>query len=139
MKFKHTYQDMLDMAYKKIPKIMTIASRYHIPEIKSSVQGKKTLLKKLPQLCKALRRPQEHVLKFFVRELASKAEIKGNDAIFVGKFRNSLLNDKLKAYVKEYLLCAQCGKPDTKLNNKDNITYKVCEACGAKNVVRISK
>lgn len=139
MPFKHTYKEMLDAAYEKIPKIMQIASRYHIPEIESLIQGNKTVLKKFAQLCKALRREQEHVLKFFNRELASKSEIKGSEAIFVGKFRNEFLNQKLQAYVKEFLLCDQCGKPDTKLKKKDNITYKTCEACGQKNVVRTLK
>ena len=130
---------MLDAAYEKIPKIISVAARYHIPEIESLVQGNRTILKKFNQLCKALRREQEHVLKFFNRELASKAEIKGNEAIFIGKFRNEFLNKKLRAYVKEFLLCDQCGKPDTKLKKRDNITYKTCEACGAKNVVRTLK
>jgi translation initiation factor 2 subunit 2 len=139
MTFKHEYDDMLATAYEKIPKIINIASRYHIPEIESLVQGNKTIIKKFPQLCKALRREQEHVLKFFNRELASKAERSGNEVAFTGRFRNEFLNQKLQAYVKEFLLCEQCGKPDTKLSKKDNITYKTCEACGAKNVVRTVK
>ena len=139
MTFKHTYKQMLDAAYKEIPKILSVASRYHIPEIESLVQGNKTIVRKFPQLCKALRRDQEHVLKYFNRELASKAETKGIDVIFVGKFRNEFLNQKLQTYVKSFLLCEQCGKPDTKLKKIDNIAYKVCEACGAKNVVRTLK
>tara|TARA_Y100000310_G_C20646160_1_gene796708 strand:+ start:874 stop:1293 length:420 start_codon:yes stop_codon:yes gene_type:complete len=139
MAFKHTYKEMLDVAYKEIPKILSVASRYHIPEIESLVQGNKTIVKKFSQLAKALRRDSEHVLKFFNRELASKAEMKGNDAIFTGKFRNEFLNQKLQAYVKEFLLCERCGKPDTKLKKKEGITYKTCEACGSKNVVRTLK
>ena len=139
MAFKHTYKQMLDAAYKEIPKILSVASRYHIPEIESQVQGNKTIIKRFKQLCKALRREPEHVMKFFNRELASKAESKGSDAIFTGKFRNEFLNQKLQAYVKTFLLCEQCGKPDTKLKKQDNITYKTCEACGAKNVVRTLK
>ena len=130
---------MLDEAYKEIPKILSVASRYHIPEIDSLVQGNKTIIKKFSQLCKALRRDPEHVMKFFSRELASKAETKGADAVFVGRFRNEFLNQKLRAYVKTFLLCEQCGKPDTKLKKKESITYKTCEACGAKNVVRTLK
>lgn len=139
MAFKHTYKEMLDAAYEKIPKILSTAARFVVPEVQSLVQGNKTIVKRFQQVSKELRRDQDHLVKFFARELASKEEAAGADVGFVGKFRNEFLNQKLQEYAKEFVLCDQCGKPDTSLKKVDNITYKQCEACGAKNVVRTLK
>jgi translation initiation factor 2 subunit 2 len=79
------------------------------------------------------------VFKFFLRELATTGDLKGTEAIFVGKFRPDMLNNKVEKYIKEFVLCPQCGKPDTHLEKADAATLLICEACGAKESVRSLK
>ena len=46
------------------------------------------------------------------------------------------IQDKLETYIREYVVCKECKRPDTKLTKENRITVLVCEACGAKYGVR---
>jgi translation initiation factor 2 subunit 2 len=50
-----------------------------------------------------------------------------------------LMEKKLESYVKGYVLCKECKKPDTKLIREDRITFLKCDACGAKSPVKSIK
>lgn len=136
MTFKHTYEEMLDVAYKKLPDIIKFTDRFEVPVVSSAIQGSRTILKSFKQLAKALRREEEHFVKFMSRELATTGEPQGNDYIFLGKFLKSFMQDKVNKYTKEFVLCDKCSKPDTHLVKDADTTYKQCEACGNKVVVR---
>ncbi|PIN69771.1 hypothetical protein COV93_04095 [Candidatus Woesearchaeota archaeon CG11_big_fil_rev_8_21_14_0_20_43_8] len=52
------------------------------------------------------------------------------------KITASLFNNKVRQYAEEYVLCSDCGKPDTKLIKEGDILYMKCQACGAKHYVK---
>lgn len=139
MAFKYTYEQMLDRLYKILPKSKVSTTRFEIPKVEGSVQGNKTIITNLKQIAKKLSRDDDHLLKFLNRELATPGEIKTGGTIFVGKFGSNLLNEKIDKYVKEFVLCEQCKKPDTVLSKEKGITFKRCEACGARASVRSLK
>jgi translation initiation factor 2 subunit 2 len=135
-----SYEDMLNKAYAKLPTAgKADAVRLDIPQIKGALSGNKTIIYNLGDVAKAARRDLQHVFKFFLRELATTGDLKGTEAIFVGKFRPDMLNNKVEKYIKEFVLCPQCGKPDTHLEKADAATLLICEACGAKESVRSLK
>lgn len=139
MVWKHKYQEMLTRAFKLLPQIKGSWARFEIPAVVSRIQGNKTVIANFPQIARALRRPEKHLLKFFLRELATTGEVKKGSTIFVGRFGPALLNAKIEKYVNEFVLCNQCKKPDTKLIKERGITFKHCEACGARSSVRTLK
>lgn len=139
MAFKHTYEQMLDRLYKVLPKSKAASGRFEIPKVQGSIQGNKTIITNLQQIAKKLSRKEDHLMKFLLRELATTGEIKSGGTIFVGKFGSNFLNSKIEKYVKEFVLCSQCKKPDTVLVKEKGITFKRCEACGAKSSVRTLK
>ncbi|MHA1707795.1 MAG: translation initiation factor IF-2 subunit beta, partial [Candidatus Heimdallarchaeaceae archaeon] len=53
-----------------------------------------------------------------------------------GKHANSTLRNLLERYVKEYVICNECGKPDTQLITEARILRKRCDACGASTAVK---
>ena len=139
MVWKHTYEKMLEKAYKALPEAGKKTTRFEIPQVTGSLQGKRTMVTNLAQIATKLGRPQTHLLKFLLRELATTGNIDKDRTIFVGKFPSRLLNEKVDKYVKEFVLCDQCSKPDTKLIRERGIAFKQCEACGAKATVRTIK
>ena len=139
MEFKHTYKEMLDKAYENFPEVSKNTTRFEVPLGTGSLQGKKTIVNNLAQIASKLGRELPHLVKFLSKELATTSEIKQNSVVFVGKFNSALLNEKISKYVKEFVLCSQCSKPDTELIKDRNITFKRCEACGAKSTVRTIK
>jgi len=135
-----SYEKLLEKAYAKLPEVgKAEAVRLEIPEIKSTISGNKTIISNLEAVAKAIRRNIQHVFKFFLRELATTGDFKGTEAIFVGKFRSDMLQGKIDKYVKEFVLCYQCGKPDTHLEKAAAATLLICEACGARESVRTLK
>ncbi|MFQ6020870.1 MAG: translation initiation factor IF-2 subunit beta [Candidatus Aenigmatarchaeota archaeon] len=129
------YEEMLNQAYEKIPKKEVKAERFEIPKAEIMYQGNQIIIKNFSQIAQTLRRDPKHLLKFLTRELAAPGS--ANDrAIFQSRIRRDIVQKKIEAYVKEYVLCRECGKPDTKLIKEDRIIFLKCEACGAKSSVR---
>ena len=134
------YEELLEKAYAKLPEVGKVeTTRLEIPEIRSKTSGNKTIISNLESIAKAVRRDLSHVFKFFLRELATTGDLKGTEAIFVGRFRADFLNNKVQKYVKEFVFCYQCRKPDTKLEKAASATLLICEACGARESVRTLK
>jgi translation initiation factor 2 subunit 2 len=77
------------------------------------------------------------MLKFILKELAAPGSLKSNKTVIIGtKVSASKINEKIKQYAEKYVLCYECGKPDTKLEKQDKVMVMKCMACGAKHTVR---
>lgn len=131
------YSKLLKKARKEMPEAVFEKERFEIPKVKGRIQGNKTFIVNFNQIVEALRRPAEHLVKFLTKELGTPASIaKNNTLIFNTKVSASMLNKKVFQYAKEYVLCFECGKPDTKIIQENNVTYLRCLACGAKYPIR---
>ena len=133
------YETLLNKAYEKLPKTEVSTDRFKIPVVETMLQWNQTIVKNFSQICQTLRREPKHILKFLTKELATPAGFDGNRAIFQSKISNRLLQQKLEAYIKEYVLCKECGQPDTKLIREERLSFLKCEACGAKSSVKSIK
>lgn len=123
---------MLKKAHKGLPDIVFEKERFEIPKVRGHLQGNKTIISNFGMIASTLRRPPEHLLKYILKALATPGEIKGNLVIFGSKVPASRINDKIKQYAHEFVLCKECGKPDTKITKEGGFTTLRCLACGAK-------
>ncbi len=126
-----SYEEMLDRAYKLMPPIVFEKKRFEVPKVQVSVEGNKTIFKNAKEIADYLRRDIKHMLKFIGKDMGAAWRIDGNRVIFVGKFSGFTLNQKVDRYVKTYVICPVCGKPDTKLVKVDRVLVLKCMACGA--------
>jgi|WetSurMetagenome_2_1015567.scaffolds.fasta_scaffold748550_1 translation initiation factor 2 subunit 2 len=133
------YETLLNKVYDKLPKAVKSGERFDMPVVEIALQGSQTIIKNFSHVCEVLRRDPNHLLKFFTKELATPANFDGSKAILQSKLPQSLIQKKLELYVKEYVICKECGRPDTKLTKDDRITFSKCEACGAKTSVKTVK
>ncbi len=78
----------------------------------------------------------DHLGKHLAREFATSSTEERGRLCLQGKFSGGMINRELAAYVKDFVLCEECGKPDTKLTKEGRILIKVCEACGARVAVK---
>ena len=83
-----------------------------------------------------MRRDPRHFAKFLFRELATPGHINERRLVMQGKTSQNLIEKKLELYIKEFLYCKECDRPDTKFAKEGRITFLVCEACGSKKAVR---
>ena len=130
------YEEMLKKARNEMPDVVFIKERFEIPKVRGHIQGNKTVISNFRDIATTLGRPVEHMMKFVVKELAAPGGMKGNNFILGTKIAASRINDKIRQYAHEYVLCSACGKPDTKLEKEGNVTYLKCAACGAKRQVK---
>lgn len=126
------YEDLLKKAKKELPDVKEIKERFEIPKIKGHVQGNKTVLSNFTQIAQHLGRKPEHLLKFVLKELATPGEIKKTGTIIGSKVPASRINEKIVEYAEKYVLCKECGKPETKLEKEGLTIYVRCMACGAR-------
>lgn len=130
------YEELLDRALEQVPKAVFEKSRFQIPEADVVVVGNRTTLRNFRAIAGAINRDPEHLMKYLHRELGAAGNMEGNQAVFQGKFVKSVVDDRIKRYVEEFVLCHECGKPDTKLIRRERIQMLKCEACGARASVR---
>ena len=131
------YEELLKKAKEKLPSLTERAfSRFEMPKVFGHLQGNKTVISNFNQIAGALNRPPEHFLKFLLKELATPGELRGGLLVFGTKVHSSSINEKIKKYAEEYVLCKTCGKPDTKLIDESGFLFLRCQACGARRAVR---
>ena len=131
------YKKMLEDARKSLPEVVFIKERFEIPKVLGHMQGNRTIVSNFLQIASALRRDVNHLLKYVLKELATPGEIKKSGALILGtKVSASRINEKIRQYANEFVLCLECGKPDTKIEREGELNYLKCTACGAKNFVK---
>ena len=131
------YKKMLQDVRKSLPEVVFLKERFEIPKALGHVQGNRTIISNFVQIASNLRRDVNHLLKYVLKELATPGEIKKSGALILGtKVSASRINEKIRQYANEFVLCFECGKPDTKIEREEGINYMKCTACGAKNIVK---
>ena len=131
-----SYETLLNSAYKEVKPIEHSGERFEVPKVQGHAEGTKTILTNLSQIASVLRREQEHMLKFLLKELATSGKIKGNQVILQRRIPSTKINEKIEDYTKEFVLCKECKKPDTEIIKQDRFSFLHCLACGAKHSVR---
>jgi len=130
------YEQLLDSAYKEIKPITGKSERFEVPKIEGHLEGNKTILINVPQIASYLRRDINHLLKFLLKELASSGKMQGSQLILQTKIPSAKINEKIKQYTEEFVICRECKKPDTELTKDKDFLFLHCLACGAKHSVR---
>jgi len=130
------YEQLLNEAYEKVKQVDISSGRFEIPKIEGHFQGKKTILTNFFQITSHIRREPEHFQKFLLRELAAAGHIEGDRLILNKKVPSTKINPKIEQYINEFVLCKECGKPDTELKREGRLNFLHCLACGAKHSVR---
>ena len=132
------YLASLKRARENLPAHVFEKSRFEIPQGDIFQEGNRTWITDWNRILKILNRESDadHLAKHLAGEFATSATEERGRLFLQGKFSRTMINRELAAYVKEFVLCEECGKPDTKLVREGRILIKVCEACGARGAVK---
>jgi len=132
------YEKLLEEAFKKVkrPENLSGSERFEIPKISGHFEGKKTILTNFSQISEHIRRNPEHFQKYLLKELAASGQKEGDRLILNMKVPSAKINQKIEDYIKEFVLCKECGKPDTELLKEARLSFMRCLACGAKHSIR---
>ena len=125
---------MLDSVYTKVKK-GELKERINIIKPNIFFHGNKTIISNFEQFCNSIRRDKKQVAKFLYKELATSGSVEGGKLVL--QTRSPITEDKIQKYLKNFVYCSECGKPDTVLQREDRFFVLKCEACGARKSVKL--
>ena len=130
------YEQLLDDGIKALPQVAATTERFEIPKAKGHIQGNKTVITNFNQIVDFFRRDRNHFLKFLLKELATPGTFDGARLVIGRKLSSSLINQKIEQYANTFVLCSNCGKPDTQVIEKENTISLKCAACGTQKLIK---
>jgi translation initiation factor 2 subunit 2 len=133
------YLALLEKAKDELPDTIEKHERFNVPEVDVFQEGKQTVIRNFGDIVEALRRDPEHLLHFLLRELGAPGFIESRRAILKAKISPSQITDRINGYTETWVICSECGRPDTHINKEGRILVLECEACGAHRPVHVSK
>ena len=133
------YLALLDRAKIACPETIENHERFELPEMDVLQEGKITVLRNFIDITDKLRRDPQHLLQFLLRELGAPGNIEGRRAVFKAKISPQQINDKIQMYTETYVICSECGLPDTKMTKDGRTLMLECEACGARRPITVRK
>ena len=131
------YELLLARARQRMPQSVFEKERFEIPKVVGHFEGNKTIISNFVAIANILRRDQTHFLKYILKELAAPGDINKAGLLVIGtKIPASRVNEKIKQYTHEFVLCQKCGKPDTDIKKEGDFAFLKCSACGTKTSVK---
>ncbi|KAL2115653.1 hypothetical protein VTJ04DRAFT_9908 [Mycothermus thermophilus] len=115
---------------------------YKIPPPQCLREGnKKTIFANLPEICKRMKRAEEHVTAYLFAELGTSGSVDGSRRLVIkGRFQQKQIENVLRTYIIEYVTCKTCRSPNTELSKGENRLYFItCNSCGSRRSVQAIK
>mmetsp|Transcript_29419 Transcript_29419/g.43193 ORF Transcript_29419/g.43193 Transcript_29419/m.43193 type:complete len:401 (-) Transcript_29419:2016-3218(-) len=118
--------------------------RYKMPAVYGKIEGRgngiKTVIPNITDVALALHRAPGEVNKFFGCELGAQTTYSTDTdrAVVNGAHTDVVLQQMIHRYIEKFVICPQCGLPETDYKIKSEIIWHKCAACGAKEMVDMS-
>ncbi|MBD3188172.1 translation initiation factor IF-2 subunit beta [Candidatus Bathyarchaeota archaeon] len=132
------YMEMLDAAIEKLPEDVMNRERFKLPKAEIRTEGKKTIVVNFKSISEALKRETKHFLKYLLNEVgtAGSYDDQSGRVTLQGMFTKRTILNTIEEYVKEFVICDTCNKPDTNIERQGRQQILICLACGARRSVR---
>ncbi|CAI6333820.1 unnamed protein product [Periconia digitata] len=131
------------LLHSQHPDLMSSGSKsYKIPPPQCLREGnKKTIFANISEICKRMKRTDEHVTQFLFAELGTSGSVDGSRRLVIkGRFQQKQIENVLRRYIVEYVTCKTCRSPDSELTKGENRLYFVtCNSCGSRRSVTAIK
>ena len=126
------YEEQLEEALDATPDIQGGEARFTIPDPDIRQEGNATVYENFRATVDRLDRDGELVLKFLQDELGTNAHIdERGRARLTGEFTARRIGNAIDEFADAYVLCPECGLPDTRLEHEQGAETIRCTACGA--------
>lgn len=137
MNSEYNYDNLLENIYANLPEKVTKTERFEIPKFEFFTEGNKTIIKNFKAVIDKIRRDPSFLSKYLSKELAVPLEVQGERLILQRKLTGDIVNKKLEEFVLKYVMCKQCKRPDTHIQELGHgLRQLVCESCGARMAIR---
>ncbi|EST08564.1 Translation initiation factor IF2/IF5 [Kalmanozyma brasiliensis GHG001] len=141
----YTYQELLGRVFKTLraqnPALSGDKKKFTmVPPQVARDGSKKTVFANVVDICKRMHRQPEHVIQFLFAELGTIGSVDGSQRLVIrGRFQPKQIENVLRRYITEYVICKTCKRPETKLSKENRIYFVTCEKCGSQRSVSAIK
>ena len=140
MSDNYDYEALLKRAHESMPDIeVTGNERWAVPALDVIYEGRTTVWRNFQEIVDSVRRDADHIQGHILRSLGSAGSIEGRRLILKSVIPKDKLTGKVDEYVSTFVICGECGKPDTHLIKERRTSVVECMACGAKRPVKVKK
>ena len=126
---------MLNRAYDQLPEQLEEQDRFQIPRARVRRQGRRSVIMNFTEIAEGLQRDPEHLLKFLLKETATRGNYDGTRVVFQGRFTEDSIRNLIEIYTNKYVICPVCGRPDTNVVRDKRLSFLQCDACGARSSI----
>ncbi|MFQ6012746.1 MAG: translation initiation factor IF-2 subunit beta [Thermoplasmata archaeon] len=134
-----TYEELLERVKRELPETSISRERFQVPEAEVLLEGSTTVLRNFADIADAINRKPQDIFAFLLKELGTSGSQEDRRALFKGRIAAEKINKRIQSYVEEYVLCAECNRPDTRIVKEGRIAILECDACGARRSLRVIK
>lgn len=132
------YNKLLDIAIEKLPKISSNKERFEIPRVTGRFERNKTIINNFNQIASVFNRPANLLIKYLSKSLAVPIDYDNQRIILKGRILPQRINEKMLEFAKLFVVCEDCGKPDTQIVEENGNYFLRCQACGSKLAIKES-
>ncbi|CAF3435318.1 unnamed protein product [Rotaria socialis] len=133
---EYTYEDLLSRVFNTIreknPNVNDgekIKLTLKPPQV-ARIGTKRTSFSNFGEICKSLKRQEKHLHQYLLAELGTNGSIDANNALTIkGRFQQKQIENVLRSYIKEYVICKTCRSPDTSLQKEERLSVLLCNNC----------
>jgi len=116
-----------------VGKLSQSKTRFVIRPPKSERKNKKTYVTNFTECCKSANRDAEFVKTFYENTLGVSSSISGDGTLIINKMYNEKeVIDVFATFLKEYVICSQCGSGNTEMIRDNRLPFLMCNACKSK-------
>lgn len=126
-----SYADLLKKAKRELPEPTSSGERWEIPKVELMTEGRTTVIRNMDFVLEKVRREESHLTTFLLREIGTAGGYENGRLTFQGNIAPKIIQERLEEYCRTYVICSECGRPDTHLTKDERTTVLKCEACGA--------
>jgi translation initiation factor 2 subunit 2 len=129
------YKSMLKRAFEQLPEQQKEQDRFQIPRARVTRQGRRSVIMNFNEIAERLQRDPNHLLKFLLKETATRGNYDGTRVVFQGRFTQDSIRNLIEIYTNKYVICPVCGRPDTHIVKDKRLSFLQCDACGARSSI----
>ena len=130
------YAALLKRARAKVPEKVGTGERFQMPVMDILQEGKITIVRNMDEILDKLNRSSDHLVPILLREIGTAGSYEDGRLVLQAKVSEDNLHARLAKYVETYVICGECGRPDTHLQKEERTTIVKCDACGAHRPVK---
>lgn len=134
---REEYLEMLREARKQLPALVFTGGRFTFPKPMIAIEGKQTHIVNFKEITTTLNRDPKLLARYLSKELGSPYFLTedGRKLILSRKIDPGQVENRIEKFIKIYVVCPYCGRPDTVIGKMKKTWVLRCQACGAETPV----